>query len=325
VRIWNLDQLATSILRGHHDFVFCTVFSPDGVLLATAGGRGLNGGDHEIKLWNAATGREEAALSGHTNTIHALAFSGRGEKLVSVALARSEGGKAVGDIRHWDVSARSQIAAAVLSSVPYAAAQHPDGSLVAVGCEDGSLRLLELPSLQERAAWEAHAAEVRSVSFSSDARQLASSSSRGDVKVWDVQSERELLSRQAHPSSACRAVTFSRDDDALVSVGTDGAGRVWSIASGNQLHELRAHRGALYAVSVSADGKRLATAGTDRTVRIWDFKTGDELLTLKDATSRVWSLDFSPDGRVLAAGLEDGSIRLWRAAADETVSTAISP
>jgi WD40 repeat protein len=62
-------------LRGHTNIVWGVAFSPDGKLLASASGPLLSRGPGEIKLWNAATGKERFSLRGHTDRIKGGAFS----------------------------------------------------------------------------------------------------------------------------------------------------------------------------------------------------------------------------------------------------------
>src|SRR4051794_2330707 len=67
-------------LRGHTNIVFSVAFNPDGRTLASgSGGPGWG----EIKLWDVATGKEQATLQGHTRSVFSVAFSPDGKTLAS--------------------------------------------------------------------------------------------------------------------------------------------------------------------------------------------------------------------------------------------------
>src|SRR2546422_1065184 len=76
----------------HDDMVASVAFSPDGKTLASGGG---GSGPGEIKLWDVATGKERAALKGHTRGVTSVAFSPDGKTLAS--------GDDDQTIRLWDV------------------------------------------------------------------------------------------------------------------------------------------------------------------------------------------------------------------------------
>ena len=68
----------------HHGQVFGLAFSPDGKLLAA-------GYDELVLLWDVATGKERATLSGHRGAVQAVSFSPDGKRLLS----QSEDGTAL--------------------------------------------------------------------------------------------------------------------------------------------------------------------------------------------------------------------------------------
>jgi tetratricopeptide (TPR) repeat protein len=148
------------------------------------------------------------------------------------------------------------------------------------------------------------------VAFRRDGRQLASASNDGTVKLWDVDSGREVRTLRGH-TAAVRSVAFDPGGTRLASAGADGTVRLWDLSGGQELHTLRGHKGPVLSVAFHAGGRSLASSGTDGTVRLWDAATGQEMRVLRGHADQVPAVAFSPDGRRLASGGLDHMIKIW--------------
>src|SRR5208282_5594340 len=82
IRVWRfLDTPDPQrSLAGHQTEAWALAFSPDGALLASGSD------DHTIKLWDVEAERELLTLTGHSQTVTALAFFHEGDRLASVSL-----------------------------------------------------------------------------------------------------------------------------------------------------------------------------------------------------------------------------------------------
>ena len=67
------------------DIVRSTAFTPQGTVLAAAGG---NTDDFSIHIWEVASGQSLGTLEGHTGIVWGVAFSPDGQMLASVSSAR---------------------------------------------------------------------------------------------------------------------------------------------------------------------------------------------------------------------------------------------
>ena len=91
---------------------------------------------------------------------------------------------------------------------PTAYALSGDDRTVAIGSEDGSVRLLDLDSGQLRTASGRHRAPVNDASFTPDSRTLVTAGQDGDVIVWDVR--QAAAARDAHRPPGQRVLSRDR-------------------------------------------------------------------------------------------------------------------
>ena len=70
-------------------------------------------------------------------------------------------------------------------STVHGVAFSPDGTRLALGCDDTTIRLIDVATSQEVAALRGHADYVHAVAWSPDGTRLVSGSGDNTVRVWD--------------------------------------------------------------------------------------------------------------------------------------------
>jgi WD40 repeat protein len=156
---------------------------------------------------------------------------------------------------------------------------------------------------------EGHSFGVHRVAISLDGRRAVSASYEA-LKVWDLETGRELRTLKGHSGSVF-GVTISVDGRRAVSASLDKTLKIWDLETGRELRTLQGHSDGVRDVAVSADGRRAVSASLDKTLKIWDLETGRELRTLKGHSSYVVGVAVSADWRIAVSASEDSTLKVW--------------
>jgi len=139
---------------------------------------------------------------------------------------------------------------------------------LAVGSENGSVSLRDMPSTDETR--ELFAGEGNPVwALAADRHILAAGDSRGIIQAWNLQDEAMVWSKPAGTTEAVFSLAVSPDGRILASAGRDSVVRFWDLTNGNLLGALPGQNGWIFAVAFSPDGRWLLTAGKDGSAKIW--------------------------------------------------------
>ncbi len=151
---------------------------------------------------------------------------------------------------------------------------------------------------------------VRCLAYSHTGQVLATGLTDGEIRLWQPQERRSLLTLAGH-TDWVRSLVFSPDDQLLYSCGDDATLKQWDINTGQCLQTLRGHTGRVTALALAPSGTLLASGAEDRSIRLWDAQTGQLIRVLEGHGKWVWSVAFTPDGRYLVSSSSDHTVRLW--------------
>jgi WD40 repeat protein len=303
---------------GHTELINDATFSTDGRRVASASW------DHEVRIWDIATGRELRRL-GHPNRLMSVAFSRDGRRLASGCADRG--------VYVWDVESGNQLTRLEgHGGQVWAVAFTPDGSKVLSAGDDAALRLWDLATAKEVRRFTGHSDRVWCFALSTDGRRILSGgggllttgrTADCALRLWDLESGKELRRFEGHTKDI-RRVAFSPDGRRALSGGFDKTVRLWDLETGKELRSFEGHGDFVESVCFTPDGRRAVSCsgadlvagsrvlGTDHSIRVWDLATGKQLHRMDPKVGPLYKLEVSPDGRYLLTGSEDKTVRLWR-------------
>jgi WD40 repeat protein len=323
IRLWSLSDarlLKTIEPRGEAAAFTSIDLSADGRwAAATCAAQG------SVRLWDMATGKEIAAEDANGASRPWLDMDARGG-LVWAARFSPDSARllALGgnDARLYEVESRKLIVRFSPHGVLASADVSPDGSRVATGSWDRSVKIWDAATGKViRKLDGIHDGYINSVCFSPDGSLLLTASDDGTAKLWNAAdgTPREPVLR-GH-AGRVRQACFSPDGSRILTVSGDKTAKVSDAATGQVLLTLEGHAWAVFCGAYSADGQRIVTGSEDNTAIVWDASTGQRLQTLAGHTGAIASVAISPDGKRALTGSQDNAVKLWDAATGKEILT----
>ncbi len=311
-------------------------FTPDSKKLVV-------GGNHELTVWDAATGKLVRRVFTRAERAHVMAFLPDGKLVVAGGRPGQEG-----DVRIYNIDAGTpkdfggvpavdgvndktvmlneliQVEDSIL-----ALAISKDGKKIAAGGTDRIVRVFDVDSGKIEHAVENHADWILGIAFTPDGKGLVTASRDKTAKVWDLNTKESLLTFPDH-QNIVNNVTMTPDGAFGLSAGEDGSIRVWQAtdkakAIGKATKSLAGHTKAVFRIATYADAKNpmIASCSADMTVRLWNPVAGTPLKTLAGLTDWVYAVAISPDGQLVAGGAANGEVRVWKTG-DGTLVTSFN-
>ena len=303
--------------------------SPDGKLLAVSG-------YHEVLLHTATPEgvtlpagettqgtKPTARLVGLSERIESIRFSPDGTRLAVVGGSPGR----FGEVQIWDVASRKlQLSLSVTFDTLYGASWSGDGTRLAFGCGDNSVRAIDTTTGQQVLFQGAHSDWALGTVWSKDATHLVSISRDRSMKLTEVATQRFVDNITSITPGALKGGLMALDrhptKDELLIGGSDGLPKIYkmfrtqarSIGDDfNLIRKLGELPGRVFCVRYSRDGKLVAAGSSFQTTgqaNVFQEADGKQLSQLEGQQGGVFTACFSPDARWLATGGFDGQVRI---------------
>ena len=347
IKVWDLPTWQeVHTIKSHEDEVTAIVITSDGRQVITSSYGGT------IKVWDMPTWQEVRTITDYEGADYvAITSDGRQVILMSVGFLcvfdlqtgqevcpltdheddlmnvssvaiTSDGHHAIfglsdGTIKVWDLQTGEETHTFVghVNDVNCVAIT-PDGRRV-ISASGYEIKVWDL-RMMEACTFIAHEGWVLTIAVTSDGRQAVSASWDGTLKVWDMQTGKEVYTLTAHEGTICTVVFTPNGRQAAVSEFLDGMLNVWDLQTGQKVHTIT-HWGRVNSFAVTPDGRQVITRSDDGTINVWDLQTGQKVHTLTPANINV--VVVTPDGRQAISGSLDNMIKVWDLETGEAIAT----
>jgi len=341
-RIWNPETGQDIFeLKGHDGAINHAVYSPDGQMLATASEDGT------IRLWYTYTGKIQKVLKGHSGGVNSLAFSPDGNYLASGAddelaiiwdVKKGKRKYVLGE--HQYINGYSE-----RDPFHYHSYNKIHNKLTSIAYSPDGSKLVTVSLAGQIILWNANKGKmmhfvgpvtkqvnflyrmtdgsilinpeetINEVAFLPNGNHVATAGNRGNINVWDTESDRLIFKLTGHLGDVT-AMKFSPDCRRMITASKDGTAIIWGLDNGKKLAGLGDLSRSVSFRAVSPDGSRLAMAYKDQTLRLWDTRKM-EYLTIEETDGVVIDGMFTQDGKYLLTVMEGDKTVIWDTATGE--------
>jgi serine/threonine protein kinase len=212
-----LERRPTHTLIGHTQTVLAVGFTPDGRQIVSGGA------DKTLKLWDSQTGELMRTLTGHRLAVRAIAMIAGQRPLIASASADAT-------LKLWDLGTGELVQTLTgHTAAIWAIALSPDGTWLASGGEDRTIRLWNLTTQQTRCL-AGHSWPVAALQFMPDSATLVSGSWDHSLKLWCVSTGQVQSQLTGHTDSVSSIALAAADHPAacyLISGSHDTTLKVW--------------------------------------------------------------------------------------------------
>ncbi len=202
-------------------------------------------------------------------------------------------------------------------------AQSTDGSQIAAGTSDGTVRVWDAETARDLAVFKTQQGYVFQITFSPDGSRIAGLSVRdsrtGAIQIWNPRTGDEIgIAREwaGDTNRSANGMEFSPDSK-LVAVIAGKYVHLCEAATGRQISALGPHHAPVQYIVFSRDGTRIASFSAEGSYDgyLWNLDTAKLIRRLSGQSGATISASFSSDSRrlITVSTHPDHTARLWDA------------
>lgn len=221
-----------------------------------------------------------------------------------------------GELALWEpFTTGTLVVMRVLPAQANSVAWTPDGSRLAVGCDNCLVYQFDFTQ-DSTVAFRGHGHHVDQLAYSCCGRYLASGSHDRTVRIWEAATGHCLA---VLPHLLDTVQSDWAQDGRLVTCSYDKRIRIWNPLTAELLAEIREHQYDVDDVAWSPDNRWISSCGWDHSVRLYDGTHYGQVGVIQGACNQIYALALDSQHRRFFAGTAAG--KLYEVSMDDQLGT----
>jgi WD40 repeat protein len=198
-----------------------------------------------------------------------------------------------------------------------------DAANLLIGCDDGSVRIVNIAQRNEVRRLQIHTATIIAIKPLPGSQSYVSGSRDGNMAVWDDRGK--IISRIWAPVNRLYDLDVAQDETVLIAAGQGerdeqlydrGVISVWTLEDTAEKQQLQIKQGSVNCVALNPLGNILLCGTSHDSIQKWKFGDERPLAETRLTGGAVFKITFLPDGRhaLICSGDQSGGrydLRLW--------------
>uniref|UniRef100_A0A672K3P2 Apoptotic protease-activating factor 1 n=1 Tax=Sinocyclocheilus grahami TaxID=75366 RepID=A0A672K3P2_SINGR len=308
----NQDSSSRLVMHPHQGSVYYAGFSKDGSKIASCGA------NKALRVFKTTSGEKLLELQAHDEDILCCAFSPDDSYIATCSSDRK--------VKLWSVERGTLIrefGEEHEEQINHCQFTNTGRRVLLATCSNDKFTNTKLwnpnkPTSQN--TMFGHMEPVNHCCFSPNDAYLATSSSDGTLKLFEVSSANEWKSIDVNSFSPesddeikaiVKCSTWSADGSRIICAARNAV-FVFDVKTSDMLLEMKTSRlSTVQYCHACPNSSLLAVALSHYTVELWNFETSKKKAECNGHLSWVHCVQFSPDGSLLLSSSDDQTIRLW--------------
>lgn len=273
--------------------------------------------DSTIKVWDLASLKLKATITGHIMGVRALAVSSRYPYLFSGSEDKT--------VRCWDLERTNHPSGCQIRNYHghvggiYAMALHPELDLLFTGGRDQVIRVWDIRSRTQVMVLTGHSSDISSIVSQGGDPQIVSSSMDSTIRLWDIRKQSTALAL-THHSKSIRLMVLHPEEMTFCSGDSSGSIKEWLLPGGELLNDYgskTSESNIINSLAIEPTTNTLFSGYDDGKMEFYDYVSG-KLLQSDHSTpvpgadnSAIYASTFDMSGLRLICGEGDKSVKIW--------------